>query len=302
MKPTSISSLAASCGLFTSEEIKRRGFISKTEPKPPERCKYCGKTLYYQGVVASGTVMAWKEDFPERCTCEKAAEYWKRYDEKQEREKREQLRQEEKELRKQYIERKIGESGIRKRFLSRTFENFNRTSRNQEAYTQAFEYAQHFDRYAKEGAGIYFEGTCGTGKTHLAAAIALSLLGKGVPVICKTSIDLLGDMKQAFDENSRSNTAEILRAYKQADLLVIDDLGKEQPTEWSIQTLYNILNDRYEDMRPTIITTNYSQRDLIGRYSLGGDSSTATAIISRLRECSKVITMAWEDQREQVNP
>lgn len=287
-------------GLFTSKEIQDIGFTYRSEPKAPETCKYCGKTLYYQGAVIAGVVMAWKTDFPERCTCDKATEYWQKYDKAKEEEKRFKQQQEEAKLKKQHIDRTIGESGIKKRFLNRTFENFTRTTENKDAYDRAFEYAQHFASYAAQGKGIYFEGTCGTGKTHLAAAIALSMLSKGVPVIYKTSIDILSDVKEAFDNKRHNNTADILNTYKQVDLLVIDDLGKEQPTEWSVQTLYNILNDRYEDMRPTIITTNYNQSDLVQRYSVGGDPSTAQAIVSRFRENNSIITMAWKDYRDRA--
>ena len=79
----------------------------------------------------------------------------------------------------------------------------------------------------------------------------------------------------------------------------MDDLGKEQCTEWSVSTLYSILNDRYEDMKPTIITANYNADEL----SASPDPERrrrhekARAIISRLREVSTVITMAWADYR-----
>ena len=81
-------------------------------------------------------------------------------------------------------------------------------------------------------------------------------------------------------------------------MLIIDDLGKEQCTDWSISTLYSIMNDRYENMLPTIITTNYNSEDLARALTPKGyDNYKAKAIISRLKEVSKVLTMAWEDAR-----
>lgn len=147
------------------------------------------------------------------------------------------------------------------------------------------------------GNGLYIEGTNGTGKTHLAAAIALQLIGEGIPVVCKTSSDLLLDIKKSFDDGS-NNEAQILGIYKNVDLLIIDDLGKEQCSDWSMSTLYSILNDRYEDMKPTIITTNYGADDLVRALTPRGyDNTKIVAIISRLRETSEVITMAWNDCR-----
>ena len=125
----------------------------------------------------------------------------------------------------------------------------------------------------------------------------MQLIGCGVPVVCKTSGDLLADIKEAFDSGDATEY-EILKAYKTVDLLIVDDLGKEQCTEWSVSTLYSILNDRYEDMKPTIITTNYNADELVRALTpKGGDCTKARAIISRLREVSTVITMAWADYR-----
>ena len=65
-----------------------------------------------------------------------------------------------------------------------------------------------------------------------------------------------------------------------------------------MSAIYSILNDRYEDMKPTIITTNYNVEDLTRVLTpKGGDSGRITAIISRLRETSRVLTMAWADIR-----
>lgn len=196
------------------------------------------------------------------------------------------------------IERLLGRSGIKKRFQQRTFTNFIRdTPERRRCYDTAKTYADSFPQRAERGEGLYIEGTYGTGKTHLAAAIALQLIGCGVPVVCKTSGDLLADIKEAFDSGDATEY-EILKAYKTVDLLIVDDLGKEQCTEWSVSTLYSILNDRYEDMKPTIITTNYNADELVRALTpKGGDGTKARAIISRLREVSTVITMAWADYR-----
>lgn len=164
----------------------------------------------------------------------------------------------------------------------------------------AKEYADNFPLHKARGDGLYIEGTNGTGKTHLAAAIALQLIGEGIPVICKTSSDLLLDIKKSFDDSS-VNEAQVLDVYKRVDLLIIDDLGKEQCSDWSMSTLYSILNDRYEDMKPTIVTTNYNADALINALTPKGfDNTKIVAIISRLRETSTVMTMAWTDIRGSV--
>lgn len=282
--------------IYTSKEVEELG-IPSTQPVPkPEKCKYCGKTLYYECVVLMGQAMLWNLEKP-RCDCEKAVAFWKGWDAKQEKIKKEKELAEEQELRKQKIESILGKSGIKKRYLSRTIDSFSVTAENKKSFEVATDYIKNFREYFTQGKGLYLEGPCGTGKTHLAIAIALAIINTGVPVICKTSIDILGDIKRCYERNSEVTEEEVLEAYKTVDLLIIDDLGKEQVTEWSVPVLYSILNERYEALLPTIITTNYNTTALAEKLSAKGDTETATAIISRFVESSKRVTMSWADYR-----
>jgi len=282
--------------IYTSKEVEELG-IPSTQPVPkPEKCKYCGKTLYYECVVLMGQAMIWNLEKP-RCDCEKAVAFWKGWDAKQEKIKKEKELAEEQELRKQKIESILGKSGIKKRYLSRTINSFSVTAENKKSFEVATDYIKNFREYFTQGKGLYLEGPCGTGKTHLAIAIALAIINTGVPVICKTSIDILGDIKRCYERNSEVTEEEVLEAYKTVDLLIIDDLGKEQVTEWSVPVLYSILNERYEALLPTIITTNYNTTALAEKLSAKGDAETATAIISRFVESSKRVTMSWADYR-----
>lgn len=283
--------------LVTLQEAREKGIRWKKEPPETGRCKYCGKELQPRGIVFGSEIIMWQPNLP-RCDCEKATVYWNEYD----RQKREQEAAEKETARrkamKDKIDRLLGQSGIKKRFRQRTFPNFRcDTEGRRKNYSIAKEYADNFERHRARGDGLYIEGTNGTGKTHLAAAIALQLIGEGIPVICKTSSDLLGDIKKSFSaEGAREH--EVLDVYKRVDLLIIDDLGKEQCSDWSMSTLYSILNDRYEDMRPTIVTTNYNTEQLTSALTPRGfDDTKIVAIISRLRETSTVMTMAWADAR-----
>ena len=282
--------------IYTSKEVEELG-IPSTQPVPkPEKCKYCGKTLYYECVVLMGQAMIWNLEKP-RCDCEKAVAFWKEWDAKQEKIKKEKELTEEQERRKQKIESILGKSGIKKRYLSRTIESFAVTAENKKSFDIATDYIKNFKKHSAQGKGLYLEGPCGTGKTHLAIAIALAIINTGVPVICKTSIDILSDIKRCYERNSEVTEEEVLEAYKTVDLLIIDDLGKEQVTEWSVPVLYSILNERYEALLPTIITTNYNTTALAEKLSAKGDAETATAIISRFVESSKRVTMSWADYR-----
>ena len=283
--------------IYTSKEVEELG-IPHSEPAPkPKTCKYCGKTLYYEGIVLCGIVAVWRTNEPRRCDCEKSVEFWKRWDAKQEKRQKAQALVEEQEKRRQRIADILGRSGIKKRYLSRTIDSFSVTAENKRSFEVATDYIKNFREYFTQGKGLYLEGPCGTGKTHLAIAIALAIINTGVPVICKTSIDILGDIKRCYERNSEVTEEEVLEAYKTVDLLIIDDLGKEQVTEWSVPVLYSILNERYEALLPTIITTNYNTTALAEKLSAKGDTETATAIISRFVESSKRVTMSWADYR-----
>lgn len=282
---------------YTSLDVIEGRIKSKKEVPEPEVCEFCGAKLYHQAIMIDGVAFLFAP-FAERCTCEKAAAKWKAYDEAETRKKQAAEEAERRKRQMARIERLLGKSGIKKRFQQRTFENFIQdTPERKRCYKIAKSYADRFAYYAAKGEGLYIEGTNGTGKTHLAAAIALQLINEGIPVICKTSSDMMADIKRGFDSGEVTEY-EVLKAYKEVDLLIIDDLGKEQCTDWSMSTLYSILNDRYEDMKPTIVTTNYNTDGLLKALTPKGmDSSKIIAIISRLRETSSVLTMAWKDCR-----
>lgn len=284
----------------TPHQARERGLKIRKEPPEAGKCQYCGKTLEPQGIVFGREVLMWQPFLP-RCDCEQAQAYWQEYDRKEAERKAAEEEEKRRKAMQQRIERLLGRSGIKKRFQQRTFENFRcDTPGRKKNYAIAKEYADNFPLHKARGDGLYIEGTNGTGKTHLAAAIALQLIGEGIPVICKTSSDLLLDIKKSFDDSS-VNEAQVLDVYKRVDLLIIDDLGKEQCSDWSMSTLYSILNDRYEDMKPTIVTTNYNADALINALTPKGfDNTKIVAITSRLRETSTVMTMAWTDIRGSV--
>lgn len=282
----------------SEEEARERG-VEVIKPQPPDEvCEFCGKRLKHEGIVFAGTLIAWAP-FAERCDCEQARRKWERADEEEARKKEAEEAEKRRAVMEAKIKRLLGDSGIKKRFQLRRFENFRTdTPQRKNAYRIAKAYADTWDKHAEDGTGLYIEGTNGTGKTHLAAAIAMQLITeRRIPVICKTSGDLLLDIKGAYDSEGATEK-QVLDVYKRVDLLIVDDLGKEQCTDWSISTLYSILNDRYEEMRPTIITTNYSGEDLVRALTPRGyDNLKVQAIISRLREVSQVMTMAWADYR-----
>lgn len=254
--------------------------------KPPVRCEYCGRLLYYVYPVIGGRQSA--VGFYELCDCEgvkraKAEEERKYMEELQQRAKLEQ------------IERLFSLSNLGRRFRERTFENF-RAELNPEAYRIALDYAQNFELYAQRGQGLIFTGSFGVGKTHLAAAIANYLIvNKSIPVVFGTVSALLGELKKAYESESIS-ADRIEKRLCTVELLIIDDLGKEKPTEWLVEKLYLIINSRYENYKPVVITTNLTLDEIEQRVNIAG-SYTGSAIVSRLVEMCKIVPMHGQDFR-----
>jgi len=274
---------------------------------PPEAvsCEYCAAPRYTKGIYLGNRVM-WMPYGPERCDCPEAvAAYEKAEAERLAKEEAERKATEAFMLRER-IRKIIGESGMGDRFLRRTFETFEITKDNQKAYTMAKKYADSFENLMpKRGQpepgrnGIFIAGPAGTGKPHITAAIANQLIHKGRPVICMTMIDLLARIRKTFNRDGTDESA-VLSLYKTVPLLIIDDIGKEPPTEWAISTIYNIINGRYEAYLPTIVTTNYDDKALIERMTpkTSGDSVTAEATIDRLMEMCIGVVMTGPSWRQ----
>lgn len=274
-------------------------------PPEPVICEYCGAKRYHRGINLFGRIL-WPP-YAERCTCPgAAAAYEQEKAEREAREAAEKAAAEAERMRKR-IQRIVGDSGMGERFLRRTFATFEVTEENHAAQRAAKSYADNFDALLpRPGApepgknGLFIAGPKGTGKTHLAAAIANQLMHGDPPtaVICMTMIDLLERIRRTFGKGD-VDEADVLTIYKTVPLLIIDDMGKEPATEWAVSTVYNIINGRYEAYLPTIITTNYDTQALIQRMtpSTTGDPTTAEATIDRLMEMCRGIVMDGQSWR-----
>lgn len=283
--------------MITSDDPRAAAF----NPPAPVPCEFCGKLRYTKGMVLKDKIV-WMPTGPEPCDCEKGQAAQAAIEEERRQKKAEEEEKERAEQQRQRIKRIIGASGIGKRFLNRRFDNFMTSPLTESSYKIARGYANNFkhiqkDPESQEKNGLLITGPKGTGKTHLAAAIANQLMAEGVPVIFATMIDLLAKIKSSFESNG-ANEEQIMRLYKTADLLIIDDIGKEQPTQWALAKIYQIINARYEDYKPVIITSNYSPAELVERMTPnGGDKQTADATIDRIMEMTYIVPLAGDSWR-----
>ncbi len=260
-------------------------------------CEYCKNKLYRKTIEWDlyGTKRTIALDY-ERCDCNDAHAYWNEYDLKRlriiEEEKKLELMQEFS----RKVEKIIKNSKMSKRNLNYKFENFEVNSNNKKIHQNIKNYSEKLVN-GIEKKGLILTGNNGVGKTHLACSIANKLIENGVPVIYGTLINLLAELRNSYDTDNNISEMEIIKLYKNADLLIIDDLGKEKPSEWGLEKLFTIVNSRYENNLPVIITTNYNQNSLVERLSLNGEIETAKSIISRLYEMCYLVKIDDIDHR-----
>ena len=104
---------------------------------------------------------------------------------------------------------------------------------------------------------------------------------------------MLDSIRRSYDGKSGAGIARFSRA----DLLVLDDLGKENANSWVLTTLFQILNERYERLLPTVFTSQYAICDLERRMSRNGERESAQAIASRIGQVSTVVDLGRADRR-----
>ena len=128
------------------------------------------------------------------------------------------------------------------------------------AVTRTREFIDELDENLEAGRGIWFLGDVGTGKTTLAMLVSKTALERGHSVAIYSMPKLLARIRRTFEtEPGADSYSQFFERLTSVDLLHIDDLGAEKQTEWVIEQLYSIVNERYEAQRSIMFTTNTAQ-------------------------------------------
>lgn len=189
----------------------------------------------------------------------------------------------------------LGHSGIPPRFMKRGFDTYDASTNDQVAALDvAKTYALNFDSMREAGRGLLFIGTTGTGKTHLTTAICKSVIRDGYSAFFTSVKEVMDLIKESFRRESEMSEREAIARFLEPDLLALDEVGVQYKTDTEQTLLTQIVNKRYEHMKPTILLSNLPPK------ATSGDSLATVLgerIISRLKEVSDTVVCDWEDYR-----
>lgn len=199
----------------------------------------------------------------------------------------------EKQRQKEYrIEKFKENSGIPDRFTDKTFENYRPADFGQrKASETCMDYSINFPMNYRKGTSFILCGNAGTGKTHLACAIANHVIHQhGLSARYSTIGRAFRYVKSTYNRNSEDSEQDALASYVRPDLLILDEIGVQYGSESEKNILFEIVNERYEKLKPTVLISNLA---MSGLTEYAGER-----VVDRLKEnMGKLLIFDWKSHR-----
>lgn len=153
----------------------------------------------------------------------------------------------------------------------------------------AQQYADTFDQAMKTGQSLIFMGNVGTGKTHLAVGIAHAIMEQGYTALFTSVMGAVRSVKETYGRRDLTESQAITRLVE-PDLLILDEVGVQFSSDTERLYLFEILNGRYENIRPTIVIGNLDKD--------GIENCLGQRVFDRLREgAGRAVPFGWEGER-----
>lgn len=152
------------------------------------------------------------------------------------------------------------------------------------------EYADQVVAFLESQLGLFLIGPVGCGKTHLVVGAARLACAHGYAPQFVSVPAWFQALRESYANPSQNRERDLLKLMREAELLILDDLGAERPSEWARERLYLVINERTVQLRPTWVTTNLTVKEL---SELIGERS-----VSRLTGDAMVFTLAASDYRQ----
>ena len=156
---------------------------------------------------------------------------------------------------------------------------------------RARKYVENWQKVKAENLGLLLWGAVGTGKSFIAACIANALLEQGVPVLMTNFSKILNQMGGMYSDDRY----QYIASFSHYPLLIIDDLGIERSTEYALEQVYAVIDERYKAGLPVIITTNLTMEEL-----RQPEDVAHACIYSRVLEMCTPVQVTGEDRRQKI--
>lgn len=141
-----------------------------------------------------------------------------------------------------------------------------------------------------KGGSLVFTGVCGTGKTHLACGIGNAVMGEHLgTVMFGTVPQIVGLVRETYRDGAKRSERQVINDMMEPDLLIVDEIGAHRGTEHELQVLFEIINTRYQALKPMILISNLNKEQL--------ESFLGERIMDRFRECGIVVPFNWPSYR-----
>lgn len=281
--------------ILSIDEIEKYKIpLGKNALEIPEKmvCPYCGDIKEQRGIVnpfKGLEVMKWSTEL--HCDCEG----FKHAKMQEEQERLLELKRIEREQEEKKRKEVIRRCNIHAEFQDKNFNTFQITSENMPIFNTINKYIENIDKALRRGKGLYIFGDCGVGKTHLAVAMAHELINKEIDTLFSTVTEYLNSIKSTFNGDGESE--EIRDIYSNVEVLILDDIGKENATSWSAEEVFALIDSRYRNCKTTIYTSNFTLEELKNIYEKS-KKYTGKSIESRLYEKNVQLNLRGMDYRK----